>query len=1363
MPLTYTILQQLEPNNLQNMAKRAQILIATLLSLFFLPGYSENVSPYFFSQIGIEDGLTQSTVTNIFQDTDGYLWLGTQGGVHRYDGHEFRVFKNNPADSCSLTDNNVQDIGEDRNKNIWVITDNGVHKITHRTGKIKRYHVKETRFMHCCMRTRNGDFLLAGEKYLYLYDEQGDSLVYKDWLSEAPITSNIKAMQEDEDGNLYVVTTQSGLVVLNPQREMIRHYKNDPADPSSFIKGTVCGTFTDSKNRLWFLSETAGLCYLDKQHDRFVHLNTGNSDLSSNVVRAIAEPQPGTLLLGTFAGLNSVDSETLKVTPYKFNPDESGALSYYSIHSMLTDNTGALWVGTWKGLNYYSPARKQFYQIIPNEFTGLLGMGKEDEDGNIWFATEGAGLFCYNPATHSQQFYPKKSPYKSNYSSNIFKSLLIKGDSILCATNKGEVYLFSRKRKDYRLLYDYKQGDIYTLFTDSKGRLWIPTNTGDGLIAIDGGKQIFRFKIDGKERRLHYITALEEIEPDVFVMATLTQQLYRYDMKNGTLKTVFSPELGLNPNAKPGAITSIRKDSLQNIWISYFGSGIYRFDPDLNLLKHYTETEGVADGYIYTMIEDKERQLWALSGNDLYRYNPATDNFQQVRNESRQALEFTRMAGTADSRGTLYFPGNKGILCFNPSQITPNTYMPPIFLTSLSINNNPVEFEGTKDLELAADETNISIGYTAPDFISPKQNQYAYMLEGVENEWNYVRSRRAAYYNNLAPGTYNLKVKVANSEGQWNPQEASLRITVMPPLYKTWWAYLLYITVISSIIWRFIYHQKVRHELESSIRFKQLEQEKMKELHEERMRLFTNFSHELRTPLTLIINPLEDMLQHSSFSSEVKNTLQMMKKNTQRLLLLVNNLMDVQKYDSNKMVLQKDKFNLASFIEELHDSFLPIARNRNINFVVENSFPADYSVCYDRKELEKVMFNLLSNAFKFTQEEGNVAIRLSVLSNKNDVVRVRLRQNLPLVEDYYLHIEVVDNGKGIPPEEVEKIFQPFYRSSQDLHHQIAGSGIGLSLARFIVEQHNGFIWAENRTESGTRMHVLLPISEKPVSTPVKTVTSAPPMNVQELIPSDKEKTVSVTQTLLLVEDNKDVLDYLEKQFETEYHILKAENGKEALTQISRKTPDLIVSDIMMPEMDGLELCRQIKQNAKLSHIPVILLTAKTMPSQITEGYNAGADDYVIKPFDITLLKTRVKNLLLSRKQIQRKYEKKLDLNELGVKTTHQDEEFLQQYTAIIKANFSNPELDVDMICKEIGMSRANFYRKAKALTALSPAEMIKHLRLEAAAQMLRETDVSISEILERVAFSSSGYFASCFKAVYGMSPKEYRNVNKLKD
>lgn len=1321
-------------------------------------------TPYFFSRLGVENGLSQSTVLALFQDSDGYIWMGTQGGLNRYDGYQFKIFKNNPHDSTSLVDNNILSITEDKDKNIWVVTDNGLHKIAYQTETLKRYTVAETRHMHVCWKSPTGTLYLAGKKYIYEYDPVTDQPIFKDWLSKINIHSNIRGIQEDKAGNLYIATSTSGLVVLDKNKRVIHHFKHNPNDPSSFIQGQVTHLFIDSQDQLWVTSDKAGICLYDKTHHSFIHLNKENSKLSSNVVRSLIEVRPGKLLAGTFAGLNEIDKSTLQVSPIPFDPDKAGALSHYSIQSLLRDKAGSLWVGTWKGLNYYNPLKKQMYMVAPKEFTGILGMGKEDTEGNIWFATEGAGLFCYHPKQQSQELYPIHSPFKKHYNQNIIKSLYIRGDSILCATNQGVVYLFSRSKKTFKLLYDYQRGDIYNLLIDSKNRLWIPTNSNVGLVMIENGRETNTFPIKGKKQKINFVTTLKELSPDRFLFGTLNQGLYLYNRIDSTLQIITSSEMDLPEDSKLGPITSLLTDSDGNIWISAFGSGIFKFDPKMNLIKRYTEKEGVSDRYIYTLVYDSSQTLWALAGTCLYHLNPTDGMFSAIRNTDIQPQEFTLYSGTVSRNGFLYFPGNKGILCFNPNQITNNPHVPPVYLTSLTINGEEIKHRFTEPLVLNADQTNITIQYTALDYTSSLQNQYAFWMEGVDKDWIQVNNRRTAYYNNLAPGHYTFHVKAANNDGLWNPKEAALLITVKPPLYKTWWAYLLYISLLSLIIGKFVYHQKVRHELESSIRFKQMEQEKENELHEERMRLFTNFSHELRTPLTLIINPLEDLLQRSAFSTEVKNTLQLMRKNTQRLLLLVNNLMDVQKYDSQKVVLQKEKFNLAEFIDELYELFVPVAHNRQITFTNENTVPPHWNVYYDRTELEKVLFNLLSNAFKFTPEQGSVAIRLATEKKENLLPAIQTQYRSMLIEDYYLHIEIKDSGTGIETNELDKIFQPFYRSTQDLHHQIAGSGIGLSLARFIVEQHNGIIWAENVEPSGTAMHVMLPLTEKPLSLPLRQSEKKAILPTEVfMVDENKQISPALSETLLLVEDNDEVLEYLEKQFEKEYHIQKAGNGMEALRQMEHKVPDLIISDVMMPEMDGLALCKQVKAHASWSHIPVILLTAKTMPNQITEGFQAGADEYIVKPFDIALLRMRVKNLLTSRKQIQKKFEKKLDFEALGIQTTSLDEAFMKQYTAVIKANFSNPELDVDLICKTIGMSRAKFYRKAKESTSMSPAEMIKCLRLEAAAQLLRESDLSISEILEKVAFSSSGYFASCFKNKYGMSPKEYRKENTTSD
>ena len=479
------------------------------------------------------------------------------------------------------------------------------------------------------------------------------------------------------------------------------------------------------------------------------------------------------------------------------------------------------------------------------------------------------------------------------------------------------------------------------------------------------------------------------------------------------------------------------------------------------------------------------------------------------------------------------------------------------------------------------------------------------------------------------------------------------------------------------------------------------------------------------------------------------------------MLLLVNNLMDIQKYEAGKTVLQKTCFNFSAFIQEMYHSFESVANNREITFTLENELPDSYRVCFDEAEIEKIFFNLLSNAFKFTPSEGHITLRVSTVSQ----AECELLPNFPsqynsiLVEGKYLFIEVIDTGKGISDQEAEKIFEPFYRSQEDIHRQISGTGIGLSLTRSIILQHNGCIWTVSSEEKGTHFMFILPdteeqevtISEEPVLSKSAEISKKFNLLVEET--ENKNK-----QTILLVDDNQEVLQYLEQQLSLDYVILKAFNGKEALTIIEESFPHIVVSDVMMPEMNGLELCKRIKENQNYCHIPVILLTAKSMVSQIEEGLEAGADDYIVKPFQVSLLKARIRNILSLREKMKTIYGESLSLKQLGVEEPKENNDFLKQYIDIVKANISNPELDVSVIYEALNMSRTNFYRKVKAVTGLSPIELIKNIRLEAGAKLLKESDMNISEIAQHVGFSSRSYFARSFKAVYGMSPTEYQET-----
>lgn len=1332
-------------------------------------------SPFFFSHLGVEDGLSQITVLKIYQHSDGFIWMGTRNGLNRYDGYNFRVFRHEVNNPASLSDNYITDIKEDKCKNLWVGTTNGLNHINHLTGKVTRFYPRNlvpeiTNKIISVLPSSDGRVVVFASRAIFICNPE---TLQMEVVSAAIEWGSVitTAATEGPDNTIWVATLSSGLFVFDTNWKVVKQYKNSTESPQPFIPGDINVLFFDDKGQLWMGSTAQGLCMLHADRKTVTSFTIDNSALNNNYVRSVITLSKDSLLVGTFQGLNIVNTKTMQVIPVKMEHNGKGALNHNSVHCLLKDKDHTLWVGTYSGgINYSSPYHKQVSFIETKEFSGITGNGCEDNDGNIWFATEGAGLLCYNPFTEEQSLYPVKQPYGLHFETNIIKSLLIQGDTIYCGTHFGSVYLFSIKSKQYKLLYDFKSGDVYSLCLDHKKRLWIPTHSNSRLVMVENGHYTNQFVIDNKPQVFESVSMLKEIRPDVFILGTLENGFYLYDRNQHTAVHYAAKELGLGMHDKVGSVTGILTDPQKNIWITTSKSGVYRFDKEINLQKHYYKDDGISASYISSLLLDKEQNLWVITGNELYRHDQETDKFTHVKFDNLPALEYTLFAGNVSKEGVIYLSGNKGILSFNPGKKLINTNRPEVFISSVHINNKadttdvtkgepPLYFENGRRIVLKSNQTNIVIQYTSPGFIHPQLTRYAYKLDGVDDDWVVVDNRREAFYSNLSPGKYTFRVKAGNNDGFWNAEETILRITVDPPLWKTWWACLIYIGILSAISWKFISFRWTRLKLENNLRFKQMEKERMEELHSERIRMFTNFSHELRTPLTLIINPLDDLLKYVAFSTEVKSGLQLIKKNTGRLILLVNNLMDIQKYEAGKMVLQKSRFDFSEFIHEIYEAFESVTANRSINLELHLDIPSCYYVNYDRDEMEKVFFNLLSNAIKFTPSGGTVTIRVKRLTNRDSLLLPLLKdeQRNALIEESYLYIEVTDTGKGIDSKIADKIFEPFYRSADDLHKQIAGTGIGLSLTRSIVLRHNGCIWTESAIDSGTRMMLLLPDTEKQQIHPQETIFALDVQETTKKVALLMEEAESRTKpTLLIADDNREVLEYLEQQLQTEYIIWKANNGREALALIENSFPDMLVSDVMMPEMNGLELCRRVKGNVNFCHIPVILLTAKSMVSQIEEGWEAGADDYIVKPFHVSLLNARIRNILSSRAQMKTVYGDKLSLKSLGVELPAEDDSFLSRYIEIVKANISNPDFDVSVIYQSIGMSRANFYRKVKAVTGLSPIELIKNIRMEAGARLLEETTMPVSEIFRQVGFSSSSYFAKNFKAVYGMSPTEYQ-------
>jgi len=1402
------------------MSKRTNIIILLLTVTPFSMAVTD--AYYHFQHLGVEHGLSQSTVYNIFQDSDGYLWFGTQNGVNKYDGYEFKTYKNEANNPESLSDGFIQDVNEDINRNIWVGTSNGLNCIDYASGKITRFYPKAidssitSNTVSFFIRQRDDTLLvLCGNTLLQCNPDKSVRLYKK--LQE--ITSAAYAVKPDNNRDIYI-STSSTLFIYSENWDLKQRYAlGDPGFPQSTI---LC--FLPDKDGIWMGTIQHGIYFFDYINHTFTQYDKTNTQLSNNYVRTLLFSNDS-ILIGTFEGLNLMNKRDYSISPLNLDSDRYGGLGHFSIHSMLLDKDQTLWIGTYAaGISYSSPYFKTISFIVSDEFSGIIGKGQEDKDGNMWFATEGGGLLYYNPVTKAQKLYPIEPLSAGNHEINIIKSLLIDNDTIYCATHLGTVYKFSIAQKKYELLHRFSGYGIFTLLIDSQQRLWIPTSGSHYLAISESGKTDTVYYLNNNRKQFFpTITTILEYQDNVFILGSSTGRIYLYDMNKHTAANMHE-RLPLGEQEITGGIASIVKDTT-DIYIATTKMGLFRFDNNLQFRKQYGYEDGITDSYISSLVIDKNNDLWVAAGNDIFRLNRDNDKFTNINPTGPLFQELTLRSAYASSNGVIYFPGNKGVISFNPQNLMINPVIPPVYITSLTSNNQDVtpkmkilvnENRKTKhySITLKSNENNLTIKYTTLNFIHSDGNKYSFRMENVDELWHNVGNRREAYYSNLRPGHYTFRLIASNNDGIPNPEETTLSVRVKPPFYKTEAAYTIYILLLSVTVVLIVQYQNKRRKLEQDIRIKEIEQEKLKELHEERMRMYAQFSHELKTPLTLIMNPLQELSQRPAFSPEVKQSLHQMEKNTDKMLSLVNNLMDIQKYLAGNNILNKKQFNFSVFMEEVYGSFEQMAHHRNITFQLINELEPTYSVYLDETEIEKVFFNLLSNAFKYTPSKGAVTITVQ-----------RIRQdNAP-----FLSIQIADTGKGFSNEEANMIFEPFYKFGEDLHRQMSGTGIGLSLVRTIVTQHNGFILVNSKEQAGATFTVLLPDTEtQPAPVQPVTCTTAQPMtntngqpitesgvqpvtntNKQaitgagmlpvtntDILPTTGTGVQSVTntnrqlitgaapllnsssgkhqetqtlieqsfkkdrKTVLLVENDRDILIFLEEKLSGAYFIQKAENGKEALAILQKKTPDIVISDIMMPVMSGIKLCQHLKNHPDYYHIPVILLTGSSDEIRKMEGFDTGADAYITKPFDIRFLKVRIKNLIENREKIKTTYGNIHLLKNLGIEEVHYENRFLIKYISFVKANISNQNLNVPDICKGIGVSRANFYRKVKAITPLSPTDLVKFIRLDAGAKLLIESDKNISEIAQMTGFSTRSFFARTFKAEYSVSPSDYRRNEK---
>ena len=1351
--------------------KKHIILISVLFFLF--AGAGNSAKRYLFSNLSLKDGLSQLTTLSIYQDSQGFMWFGTRNGLNRYDGYTFEVFRNNPKNTNSISDNHISAITEDHDGCLWIGTNEGLNCFDLSNNTFTRYfhNPNEPNSLTHSMITsllidKKGNLWIGTDSGLNRYRKETndfESITFDDFFVYNPVNS----IAETKDNRLVLGTMYKGVMMLTEQDDEYTCfvYNNKPENSNSLSSNAVRSVFVDSEDNIWIGSIRNGLNFLKNENNKnpnaeFLHFTQENG-LSSNYIRGIGESPQGGIVVGTSSGLNIIEPKDFQIEIYNTYGTNRGDLGHYSIFPIFFDRNQTLWIGTYAGgIDYANLYGNKFRNYdIDSELktiTGITGAMVETPN-ELYIATEGGGLLRFDKKKETFKQYRLQNNVDYSYSNNILKCLYIDGEKILCGTSVGTIYSFDPKTEKFTLLYELaEKNPIYVIQRDRAGNLIIGGVNRIGLLSVSpSGKMQKLFPLqDSKTLEFYNVRSFLEVESGVFLVGTRSNGLFLYDGNKGVykqFKKIDEQTDGLPENF----VVELIKDSKGRIWVGTFGGGFSLFDIENESFTTYNSEAGLLDNSICAIVENDDGHLWISTISGLSDFDPENLTFTNYTSHNAINInEFSFQSGIKTSNGSLFFGGNNGIVSFNPSYLDINPFVPPVVLENLYINNERIivgspilekSLNLTKQIKLKHNQSNVSIEYSALNYIFPERNQYSYILEGFDETWNLVENRRTVYYTNIPPGKYVFRVKASNNDGIWNEEGASLQIIISPPYWKTWWAYSLYVIFILSIIYFIIRYFKVRERLENDIRLKQLEAKTQKEFHEARNRLFTNFSHELRTPLTLIMSPLSEIIENEELQPELKNRMQTMQSNSQRLLRIVNNLMDFQKNESGMLKIRASKSDIIEFIKEMTLIFMEMASARHIDLTF-NSSDESIICLFDKSLMEKVLFNFLSNAIKNTPNGGKIDVSLS----RNE------KYNMLLVE-------IIDTGIGISPEDLKKIFVPFYQVSQS-EHAHSGTGLGLSLSKSIIELHHGKVWAESDGKNGSAFKFTLPLSE----TAFQSDEIAPDLEDENTLQYtietseedlQEEATTEIKYTILIVEDNPDVRKYIKISLEKTYNILEANNGEDGLIKAFNYLPDLILTDLMMPKMDGINMCLKLKNDLRTSHIPIIMITARTTPGDIFEGYETGADDYIIKPFNISLLKIRVKNILQSREKLKELYGKKFALKTLGVEAKSLDEKFMQKLYEIIDREIANPDLDISNFYQELGMSRSSLYRKIKTITNLPPGEFIRNFRLETAKKLLKQEGVSISDVYVAVGFNSHSYFSNSFKAAYGVSPTEYAKDN----
>ncbi len=1341
---------------------------------------------YKFTRLDAEDGLSHNRVTCFLKDDQGFMWVGTISGLNRFDGYHFKTFRFNPADTNSILSNSINSLFKGPGGQVWINTSEGVTIYD---------PAKES-------------FIRATSAQFKQYGIPGGT---------------ITSIQKDAEGNFWFLHQLLGLFRYNPATLSTVHIEHRPADSTSVAASPIT-SFKISKS-MWLIHQNGVLeeldavntkviyrtdelsdlyrqqeynyaLTIDRDDDLWIYVTntqqgvfyfnqgskklrqvntmTSGSRLNTNLVSGIVEDNKGKIWIGTdHGGINLLDKKDFSIRYLLNETEDEKSLSQNSATTIYKDNEGIIWVGTYKkGINYYHEdvAKFHLYRHAVSDAGSLsyddVNRFVEDEKGNLWIGTNGGGLIYFDRAKNTFKTYLHQPANTNSLSSNVIVSLFIDHEKKLwIGTFLGGLDSFDGKSFTH---YKHNPADggslsndnVWEILEDSQHNLWIGTLNG-GLDLFDSKRKIFLHYKSGEGNALKsnaIFALLEDRNKNLWIGTTNGIDLL--EKKTGRF-VHYAQDNNKKGSLSNNNVLSLLEDHDGLIWIGT-QEGLNFFDPQKNEFKTFRREDGLPHNTILTLLEDEEGHLWIGTPSGLSNLvigkmpNEFTfRNYDEL--DGLQGREFNDNAALKLRSKELVFGGANGFNVFDPQKIRFNKTIPKVVLTDFDVFNKEVtigqEVEGdvllnksiseTAKIKLKHRDNVFSIEFAALNFLHPQKNKYKYKLEGFDKDWVAADgSSRRVTYTNLNPGDYTFRVIASNNDGYWNEEGATLAITILPPFWKSSTAMFIYVML---IIGGLVLSQQIilqRERMKVRLEQEHQEAQRMKELDMMKTKFFTNVSHEFRTPLSLILTPIEKILKNAG-DEEQKNQFQMIHRNARRLLTLVNQLLDFRRLEVQEIKYNPSEGDVIQFIHDTVFSFSDISEKKHIRLEFHSAIAA-LETLFDQDKLEKILFNLLSNAFKFTPEGGFVMVEVEIV--KADA------------ESKSLQIKVKDSGIGIPKEKQDKVFERFFQHDTPGTIMNQGSGIGLSITKEFVRIHGGTITIESEPEQGSCFTVTLPVKEIKVETGAKDVVhsvAAFGEYESDLVPASKQP------VLLLVEDNEDFRFYLKDNLKQTYQIVEARNGVEAFEMALSAVPDLIVSDVMMPGMNGIDLCRKVKTDQRTSHIAVILLTARASEEQKMEGFDAGANDYITKPFNFELLQSRIKNLIRQQEHLRKTFQKQwIEVEPGHVEVTSLDEKLIQKAMEIVEKNISNPDFSVEELSRELNMSRVNLYKKLLSLTGHAPMEFIRIIRLKRAAQLLEKSQLTVAEVAYQVGFNNPKYFTKYFKDMFKILPSAYAESKK---